>query len=76
MRAEPPVPLQPIDSASIAAIGYDPSAELLEVQFRSGRLYRYHAVSPAAWREFVAAPSKGQHFNRAIRDRFTFVRLE
>ena len=36
---------EPVVSESIAAIGYDDDAEVLEVEFVTGAVYRYRGVS-------------------------------
>ena len=50
---------EPVSSSSIAAIGYDARSEALEVEFVSGRIYRYRGVESEVHKEFRAAPSKG-----------------
>ena len=58
-------------SSAIASVGYEPSARLLEVEFSSGKIYRYFNVPPDAFEGLLAAKSKGVWFNRKIRDRFS-----
>lgn len=65
----------PVASTSLASIGYDAASQTLEVEFRSGALYRYLAVPAAVHREFMAAESKGRFFSQRIRDRYRFERL-
>jgi hypothetical protein len=64
----------PVSSSSIASIGYSPLA-VLEVEFRSGAVYRYFAVPRAAYEALVASESKGSYFNRNIRSRFSFQQI-
>jgi KTSC domain len=60
----------PVDSTSIAAIGYDPKRRELEIEFReSGQVYRYFEVSPQEHEEFMAAESKGQYLNKVFKPR-------
>jgi len=66
---------EPVSSSSIAAIGYDARSEALEVEFVSGRIYRYQGVEATVHKEFRAAPSKGTYFNENIRDAYPHVRL-
>jgi hypothetical protein len=65
----------PVTSSSLVAVGYDPARRELEVQFVSGRVYRYFGVVPQAYEAFMRAASKGRHFNEKIRDRYRFLRL-
>jgi KTSC domain-containing protein len=64
----------PVQSSLIASIGYSAHA-ILELEFRSGALYRYFAVPPSIVEKLLAADSKGAYFNRKIRTRFPYQRL-
>jgi hypothetical protein len=48
---------------------------ILELEFRSGAIYRYFAVPPAVVEGLIAAESKGAYFNRHIRNHFRYQRL-
>jgi hypothetical protein len=61
---------KPVDSSVIAAIGYDAPRALLEIEFRTGKVYAYSDVPPAAHEALLAAESIGRHFNLEIRDRY------
>jgi len=61
-----------VDSSAIAALGYDPRSQTLEVEFTSGAVYDYFGVTDRLWSSFLEAPSKGQFFARRVRDRFPF----
>jgi lysyl-tRNA synthetase class 2 len=50
-------------------------ARELEVEFRSGEIYRYGGVPPHSYSDLLAAPSKGGYFNSSIRNRFPFKEL-
>jgi hypothetical protein len=47
----------------------------LDLEFRSGAIYRYFAVPPAVFQGLIAAESKGAYFNRHVRNRFRCQRL-
>lgn len=49
---------------------YDPVDEHLDVIFVSGRRYRYHQVPEEAYDQMRRAFSKGEYFNRCIRDHY------
>jgi len=66
---------EPVSSRSIAAIGYDDDAEVLEVEFVSGSVYRYRGVSQDVFEDFRQAPSKGGFFNQRIRDAYPFEQV-
>ena len=64
----------PVQSSLIASIGFSVHATL-DLEFRSGALYRYFAVPHTLFEELIAADSKGAYFNRNIRSRFPYKRL-
>jgi hypothetical protein len=57
-------------SQVIRHFSYDPDARQLRVTFVSGRRYCYDEVPADVAREMGLAFSKGQFFNRRIRDVF------
>jgi hypothetical protein len=60
----------PVDSASIAAIGYDDRRNELAVQFcGNGDLYLYRDVPREEYEAFMAAASKGAFLNREFKRR-------
>jgi hypothetical protein len=61
-------------SSVIRSYDYDPLQRRLELQFVSGRRYRYHDVPEEVWREMRRAFSKGEFFNEHIRNQFRFTR--
>lgn len=62
-------------STAIRRIEYRPEQSALDIEFVTGRVYRYFAVPEAVAEGFRRVRSKGGYFNRALRDRFEFVRL-
>ncbi len=67
-------PLQPVKSSQIAAIGHDPSTNVLAVQFhgkggKPGSVYHYQNVPPEKHQALVNAPSIGSHFGQHIKAR-------
>jgi hypothetical protein len=62
-------------STAIRRIAYRPDAGALDIEFVTGRVYRYFAVPEAVAAGFGRVRSKGGYFNRALRDRFEYVRL-
>jgi KTSC domain len=63
-----------VASTTLAAVDYDPSAQMLWLEFRSGAVYRYCDVPLAVYQSLLTAPSKGAYFNRHIRGRFEYHR--
>lgn len=66
---------QPVESSSIAAVGYDGALRTLEVEFVNGGVYAYDGVPKAVYAAFLAADSHGRFFNAEIRDGYPFHRL-
>jgi hypothetical protein len=70
-----------VQSSIIQSIGYDPVAEILEIEFHlkkgqsTAQIYRYRRFSPADWQDFKQAESIGKHFLLRIRDVFECERL-
>lgn len=56
-----------VASKSIASVGYDAAAAILEVEFHNGRLYQYFEVPPRVHEELMKADSIGAYFNANIR---------
>ena len=59
-----------VESSMMTAVRYDAALRELEVTFATGRVYVYGAVPAEIYAALLAAPSKGEYFNAAIRDAF------
>ncbi len=57
----------PINSQSIRALGYDPRARLLEVEFVNGSVYCYEQVPARLVENLLNAESPGGYFNRIFK---------
>lgn len=62
-------------STVIRRFAYDPPSRSLEVEFVSGRCYRYAEVPEEVAARFRGAFSKGRFFNAHIRDDYPFEEL-
>ena len=65
---------RPIDSSAIASVGYDAAKEELEVEVRSGNVYRYFDVPQEVYQDLLQAPSKGRFFGSFIRGQYESAR--
>jgi KTSC domain len=65
-----------VESTAIREIDYDAERGKLLVRFISGERYVYVGVPGEVCRSFVEADSKGRFFQREIRDRYPFNRLD
>ena len=61
---------EPVHSSNLAAVGYDPNSETLEVEFKNGRVYEYYNVPDFIHERLMQASSLGQFFNAEIKDVF------
>jgi hypothetical protein len=66
----------PVTSSSLAAVGYDPADQVLEVEFTSGSVYQYIGVPVAVYTELLAAPSLGSYLARRVKPRYPVLRVE
>lgn len=69
---------KPVSSSQIAAVGYDPEASVLEVEFHSGSVYQYDGVPPEVaipMQGLKAGVSIGSHFGAVVKDRFPTFKI-
>ncbi|MBV7457355.1 KTSC domain-containing protein [Acidovorax sp. sif1233] len=67
-KKQPAIPMAPVKSAQLRAIGYDVANGVLAVQFqRGGAIYHYPGVGADVHAEFMAAKSKGAFFAQRIK---------
>lgn len=59
-----------VESSVMKTVRYDAARRELEVTFTTGRVYVYGDVPAEVYAALLAAPSKGEYFNAAIRDAF------
>lgn len=59
-------------STVIRRFRYDAERRELDIEFTSGRCYRYLGVPEETVADMRTAFSKGSYFNRHIRDKFAF----
>jgi hypothetical protein len=59
-----------VNSSNIAAIGYSAVCRVLQVDFLTGRRYRYHDVPSQVFDGFLAASSKGRFLNNFIKPEY------
>lgn len=62
---------QPVNSSSLASVGYNPESETLEVEFaKTGKVYEYYNVPAFMYERMLEAPSIGVFFNAEIRNAY------
>lgn len=63
------IPMTPVSSNQVGAIGYDPATKTLACTFTRGpgHIYHYPNVEPDTHAAFISAESKGTFFGNHIR---------
>ena len=64
-----------VNSSKIRSAGYDPKAQLLEIEFSDGRIVQFRGVSQEVHRQFMAAPSPVSFFEDKIDESFPSTRV-
>lgn len=65
----------PVNSTNILAIGYEPDTMMLEMEFRTGRIYRYSNVPPHVYNGLMTAKSHGKYFQDYINNVYTYIEV-
>lgn len=58
--------LTKVNSSMLYAVGYDPKAEVLEVVFSKGKIWRYYDVPPSVYDGLLTTQSVGSYMNSNI----------
>ena len=65
---------QPVKSSEISSIGYDPKSKILEIEFRSGRIYQYLNVHESEFKGLMTASSHESYFQANIKNHYRGVK--
>jgi hypothetical protein len=63
------------ESSNISRFAYEPQAQVLTVEFKSGGVYNYFDVPQATFDQMRAAPSKGSFHATFIKGNHRYARL-
>ena len=61
---------EPVNSSNLVSVGYDPSSETLEIEFKNTGIYQYLNVPQFMWERLMQADSVGRFFNAEIKNAF------
>jgi hypothetical protein len=64
-----------VESTTMKSVGYQAREKTLEIEFQSGMVYQYLDVPQEVYEGLLQEGSKGQYFNREIRDAYECVRM-
>ncbi len=63
------------ESRAVSSAGYDLETRVLEVEFSSGRIYRFSEVPESVWEWLVRVPNKGAYVARNLTGKYAFEDL-
>src|SRR5574338_19586 len=66
----------PVESSDIVSIGYDPKAQVLEIEFKEDRIYQYFDVEQRIYDLFMATDSFGEYFYAHINKHYRYKRID
>lgn len=61
---------QPLKSKAVVSAGYDEAARELELEFRSGHVYRYADVPPSVYEWLLRVENKGGFVRRMVQGHY------
>lgn len=64
-----------LESSHLESAGYDPTRQILAVEFKTGRIFHYAPVTPEQAFAFYSAPSKGRHYSQQIKGKIPGERM-
>jgi len=67
---------QPLDSSNIKSVGFDSNANIMEVEFKSGDVYRYDNVSGETHQRLLNHPSPGAFLHASVKNRFPSTKVK
>jgi hypothetical protein len=70
------IPLEPVQSSNIAAVGYDTANQVLAVKFSNGTVYHFKDVPADVIEAMKESESKGSFFSKAIRGKYESEKIE
>ena len=65
-----------VESSNIRLIGYDKQTQIMEIEFKSGGVYRFYGVPERKWRGILRAKSKGKYFHRRIKGEYEYEMIK
>lgn len=63
---------RPVDSNIIKSVGYDSNNMILEIEFKTDKVYQYYSVPVHVYTELMQSTSIGTYFSRNVKNSFTY----
>lgn len=76
MSYAPSVKRTRVSSSTLASVGYDAAANLLELEYQNGHVYRYFLVPAYVHAALLAADSLGAYVNTEIKPTYRYERVK
>jgi hypothetical protein len=70
------IQMQSVISSNISSAGFDAATGTMRVAFTSGGVYEAPSITQSDFDAFMAAKSKGVHFNKVMKRAFTWSKIE
>jgi len=64
-----------VASSNVAAVGYDPATETLEIEFLDSSVYQYYNVPENMHEQMMKAGSKGRFLHINIKNAYPYSRV-
>lgn len=64
-----------VSSSNVESIGYDKKQQLMEIAFKTRRVYQYEDVPPAVHKSLMSSYSKGRFVNRKIGTKYPYRKV-
>jgi hypothetical protein len=65
----------PVNSTNIRSVAYDTESLMLEIEFHTGRIYRYSSVPPHVYSGLMKADSHGKYFQTHINGVYSHIEV-
>ena len=69
------IPMHPVKSSTIAAVGYDEDAKELYVEFLKGSVYKYSDVPYSEFIDFINSDSVGKYYLTNIQGKYSSTKV-
>jgi KTSC domain len=66
---------KPVDSSMLTSVGYDPSTQTLEMEFKDGAIWQYLKVSELEYSRLIGSSSLGSYARDLIIGQYPEVRV-
>ena len=71
-----PIAMLPVNSSMANAVGYDPSQQVLQVEYSNGSVYEYSDIDTETWESLQTTDSIGRFINQNIKGQYQSKRIK